>query len=49
MPEPPLLLVDRVTAIEGVAGSMGTGTIRTETDVREDAWYLHDGRMPAGS
>jgi acyl transferase domain-containing protein/3-hydroxymyristoyl/3-hydroxydecanoyl-(acyl carrier protein) dehydratase len=49
MPAPPLLLADRVTGIEGVAGSMGTGTIWTETDVGLDAWYLdHTGRMPAG-
>ncbi len=48
MPEPPLLLADRVTAVEGEPGSMGTGTIRTETDVTADAWYLHHGRMPFG-
>ena len=48
MPEPPLLLADRVMAIEGEPGSMGLGTIWTETDVRPGAWYLHDGRMPAG-
>jgi len=49
MPAPPLLLADRVTGIEGPAGSMGTGTIWTETDVGLDAWYLdHTGRMPAG-
>lgn len=48
MPEPPLLLADRVTAIEGEPGSMGKGTIRTETDVTADAWYLHHGRMPFG-
>ena len=48
MPEPPLLLVDRVTGIEAEPGSMRTGTIRTETTVRADGWYLHDGRMPAG-
>ena len=49
MPAPPLLLADRVTGIEGAAGSMGTGTIWTETDVGLDAWYLdHTGRMPAG-
>jgi hypothetical protein len=28
--------------------SMGRGTVWTETDVREDAFYLHAGRMPAG-
>ncbi len=48
MPMPPLLLADRVTGIAGEPGSMGRGTIWTETDVREDAWYLHDGRMPPG-
>jgi acyl transferase domain-containing protein/1-acyl-sn-glycerol-3-phosphate acyltransferase len=48
MPEPPLLLADRLLGIDAVAGSMGTGTLWTETDVREDAWYLHEGRMPAG-
>ena len=40
MPEPPLLLADRVTGIEGAAQSMGKGTIWTETDVRADSWYL---------
>lgn len=48
MPEPPLLLCDRVMGIEGDAGSMGTGTIWTETDVTEESWYLHRGRMPPG-
>lgn len=48
MPEPPLLLADRVTGLRGEAGSMKTGTIWTETDVRWDCWYLHQGRMPAG-
>lgn len=48
MPEPPLLLADRVLGIEGEPGSMGRGTMWTETDVTDDAWYLHDGRMPAG-
>ncbi|HEX5760026.1 MAG TPA: 1-acyl-sn-glycerol-3-phosphate acyltransferase, partial [Thermoanaerobaculia bacterium] len=48
LPEPPLLLVDRVAGIAGEPGSMGLGTIWTETDVRADSWYLHDGYMPAG-
>jgi len=48
MPQPPLLLADRCLGIEGEAGTMGTGTIWTETDVREGAFYLHEGRMPAG-
>jgi acyl transferase domain-containing protein/3-hydroxymyristoyl/3-hydroxydecanoyl-(acyl carrier protein) dehydratase len=49
MPAPPMLLADRVTGIEAVAASMGSGTIWTETDVRADSWYLDPaGRMPAG-
>ena len=49
MPGPPMLLVDRVLSIDAAAGSMGTGTIRTQTDVRPDSWYLDPaGRMPAG-
>jgi 3-hydroxymyristoyl/3-hydroxydecanoyl-(acyl carrier protein) dehydratase/malonyl CoA-acyl carrier protein transacylase len=49
LPTPPMLLVDRVTAIDAVPASMGTGTIRTETDIARDAWYLDAcGRMPAG-
>ena len=48
MPEPPLLLADRVVGLEAVAGSMGLGTVWTETDVREDSWFLHRGFMPAG-
>lgn len=48
MPEPPLLLADRVTGIAGEPGSMGTGTVWTETDVQPGAFYVHDGRMPAG-
>ncbi|HUP22947.1 MAG TPA: beta-ketoacyl synthase N-terminal-like domain-containing protein, partial [Thermoanaerobaculia bacterium] len=48
MPEPPLLLADRVTGLDAEPGVRGTGTIWTETDVRADSWYLHRGRMPAG-
>lgn len=48
MPEPPLLLADRVMKIAAIPGSLKKGTIWTETDVKEDAWYLHHGRMPAG-
>ena len=49
LPEPPMLLVDRVTGIDGTAASMGTGTIWTETDVTLDSWYLDgSGRIPAG-
>src|SRR6185437_13555533 len=49
LPKPPMLLADRVTGIDAVPGSMGTGTIWTETDIAPDAWYLDPaGRMPAG-
>lgn len=48
MPQPPLLLADRVLGIEGAAGSMGKGRIWTETDVGSQDWYLHQQRMPAG-
>ncbi|MEV4561640.1 beta-ketoacyl synthase N-terminal-like domain-containing protein [Kitasatospora sp. NPDC049285] len=49
MPRPPMLLADRVTGIDAVPTSMGTGTIWTETDVELDSWYLDPtGRMPAG-
>ena len=48
MPEPPLLLADRVVGLDAKPGSMAKGSIRTETDVTWDAWYLHEGRMPAG-
>ncbi|MHC3429289.1 beta-ketoacyl synthase N-terminal-like domain-containing protein [Streptomyces sp. DT18] len=56
MPEPPMLLADRVTGIDAepaalVAGPGARvgGTVWTETDVRGDSWYLDaTGRMPAG-
>ena len=48
MPEPPLLLADRVTGIDAEPGSMKTGIVWTETDVQKDSFYLHDGYMPPG-
>ncbi|MEM9686981.1 MAG: beta keto-acyl synthase, partial [Bacteroidota bacterium] len=48
MPEPPLLLCDRVTGIDAEPGTLGLGTIYTETDVKTDSWYLHNNRMPPG-
>jgi 3-oxoacyl-(acyl-carrier-protein) synthase/3-hydroxymyristoyl/3-hydroxydecanoyl-(acyl carrier protein) dehydratase/1-acyl-sn-glycerol-3-phosphate acyltransferase len=48
MPEPPLLLADRVVGLRAQPGSMGQGTVWTETDVRPDSWYLNRGVMPAG-
>jgi acyl transferase domain-containing protein/3-hydroxymyristoyl/3-hydroxydecanoyl-(acyl carrier protein) dehydratase/1-acyl-sn-glycerol-3-phosphate acyltransferase len=48
MPGEPMLLADRVTGISGEPGSMGIGTIWTETDITETSWYLHERRIPAG-
>ena len=48
MPEPPLLLADRVTGIDAKPGEHGAGILWTETDILEDSWYLNRGRMPAG-
>ncbi len=48
MPEPPLLLCDRVTGIKAVAKSMQLGTVWTETDVTDNSWYTHRGYMPGG-
>ena len=48
MPEPPLLLTDRVMSIKGEPRSMGKGSIITETDVGSQTFYLHDNRMPGG-
>lgn len=48
IPEPPLLLADRLLGIDAEPGKSGTGTLWTETDVTADAWWLHQGRMPAG-
>ena len=49
LPQPPLLLIDRVTGIDAPPASANGGAIWTETDVRLDSWYLDAaGRMPAG-
>jgi PfaB family protein len=49
LPQPPLLLIDRVTGIDTTPSSAGEGTVWSETDVRLDSWYLDAaGRMPAG-
>jgi acyl transferase domain-containing protein/3-hydroxymyristoyl/3-hydroxydecanoyl-(acyl carrier protein) dehydratase/1-acyl-sn-glycerol-3-phosphate acyltransferase len=48
MPEPPLLCPDRVTGITGEPGSMQTGSVWTETDVRPDSWFLHENHVAPG-
>ncbi|MEV0681819.1 hypothetical protein AB0I60_35400 [Actinosynnema sp. NPDC050436] len=40
LPGSPVLLVDRVVALDAEPASMGRGTIRTETDLRADDWYV---------
>lgn len=46
LPDEPLMLVDRILAVEGEPGSMSTGRVVTEHDVLPGAWYLDGGRMP---
>jgi len=46
LPDEPLMLVDRILAIEGEPCSMGAGRIITEHDVLPGAWYLDHGRIP---
>jgi acyl transferase domain-containing protein/3-hydroxymyristoyl/3-hydroxydecanoyl-(acyl carrier protein) dehydratase len=46
LPDEPLMLVDRIVAIEGRPLSLTSGRIVTEHDVRADAWYLDAGRAP---
>lgn len=47
MPEPPLLLADRVTGLDAEAGKFGKGTIWSESNVEADRWFMHQGHMPA--
>jgi PfaB family protein len=46
LPDEPLMLVDRITALEGEARSLGSGRVVTEHDVRPEAWYLDGGHIP---
>jgi PfaB family protein len=46
LPDAPLQLVDRITAIEGEPRSMTRGRVVTEHDVLPGAWYLDCGRIP---
>src|SRR5579871_6443201 len=48
LPDEPLMLVDRVLRIEGEPCSLGRGNVVTEHDILPDAWYLDNGRVPAG-
>ena len=46
LPDEPLMLVDRILSVDGVKGSMTSGRVVTEHDVRPGAWYLDGHRTP---
>ncbi|MCK6486145.1 MAG: type I polyketide synthase [Phycisphaerae bacterium] len=46
LPDEPLMLVDRIIAVEGRKGSLTSGRVVTEHHVRPGAWYLDGGRAP---
>jgi 3-hydroxymyristoyl/3-hydroxydecanoyl-(acyl carrier protein) dehydratase len=46
LPDEPLMLVDRILAVEGDPCSLGPGKIITQHDVRPGAWYLDGGVAP---
>ncbi|WP_169728961.1 beta-ketoacyl synthase N-terminal-like domain-containing protein [Desulfatirhabdium butyrativorans] len=46
LPDEPLMLVDRILAVEGEPRSLGKGRVVTEHDVLPGAWYLDGDRAP---
>ena len=46
LPDEPLMLVDRIMAVDGEKGSMTSGRVITEHDVLPGAWYLDGDRAP---
>ncbi|MBW6509765.1 MAG: type I polyketide synthase [Desulfuromonadales bacterium] len=46
LPDEPLMLVDRIVALEGEPRSMSFGRVVTEHDVTAERWYLDGGRIP---
>jgi acyl transferase domain-containing protein/3-hydroxymyristoyl/3-hydroxydecanoyl-(acyl carrier protein) dehydratase len=46
LPDEPLMLVDRIVAIEGQPRLLGKGRVVTEHDIHDGAWYLDSGRIP---
>jgi len=46
LPAEPLMLVDRIMEIRGEMLSLTSGSIVTQHDVKEGAWYLDGGRAP---
>ncbi|MBO0697167.1 MAG: hypothetical protein J2P46_02120, partial [Zavarzinella sp.] len=47
LPDGPLQLVDRVVSVEGEPLALTSGRVVTEHRVRDDRWYLENGRIPA--
>jgi len=47
LPGEPLMLVDRILAIEGQPRSLQAGRVVTEHAIEPDAWYLDGGKIPA--
>ena len=46
LPDEPLMLVDRIVAIEGEPRSLTSGRVVTEHDILPGAWYLDAERIP---
>jgi acyl transferase domain-containing protein/3-hydroxymyristoyl/3-hydroxydecanoyl-(acyl carrier protein) dehydratase len=46
LPDEPLMLVDRILRIEGEPLSLSRGTVVTEHDIHNGAWYLDGNRIP---
>ena len=46
LPDEPLMLVDRIMAVEGEPRSLTHGRVVTEHDVTADRWYLDGNRIP---
>jgi 3-hydroxymyristoyl/3-hydroxydecanoyl-(acyl carrier protein) dehydratase len=46
LPDEPLMLVDRITAIEGEPRQLTSGRVVTEHDIVTGAWYLDCGKIP---
>ncbi len=46
LPAEPLMLVDRILSVRGAPGSLTSGNVVTEHDIKPGAWYLDGGRIP---
>jgi acyl transferase domain-containing protein/3-hydroxymyristoyl/3-hydroxydecanoyl-(acyl carrier protein) dehydratase len=48
LPDEPLMLVDRILAIDGRPRSLQPGRVITEHVIEPDSWYLDQGKIPPG-